>query len=197
MVALYAETLRVSPLRYAPVTLLGKKEQTLSLDRSKGAPYLARFWRDVGYGNCLLTHASGKTELSWRFFSWGTGAYPDFPLRSASDDHVCLRKVDHRLCRPTGHETGRGHPLFPSHQLCPGAPRSHQRTWVNQDGAKPHQSSVFSLLRQKVFLLREPHAVHKHHESQREIPGSAVERPAVSLRRVLRLQHGSTLSAGC
>jgi hypothetical protein len=26
-------------------------------------------------------------------------------------------------------------------QLCLGAPRSHQRTWVDQDGAKPHQSS--------------------------------------------------------
>ena len=28
------------------------------------------------------------------------------------------------------------------HQLCLGAPRSHQRTWDNQDGAKPHQRSV-------------------------------------------------------
>ena len=31
--------------------------------------------------------------------------------------------------------------LFPSHQLCLGAPRSHQPTWVDKDGAKPHQSS--------------------------------------------------------
>ena len=31
------------------------------VDRSKGAPYLARFWRDVGYRNCLLTHAPSKT----------------------------------------------------------------------------------------------------------------------------------------
>ena len=28
-----------------------------------------------------------------------------------------------------------------SHQLCLGAPRSHQRTWDKKDGAKPHQSS--------------------------------------------------------
>ena len=48
---------------------------------------------------------------------------------------AALRRVDHRLYRPTGLGT------LPSDQLCLGAPRSHQRTWVNQDGAKPHQSS--------------------------------------------------------
>ena len=31
--------------------------------------------------------------------------------------------------------------MLPSHQLCLGAPRSHQRTWDKKDGAKPHQSS--------------------------------------------------------
>ena len=45
---------------------------------------------------------------------------------------------------PRWDETRRAHPLFPSLQLCPGAPRSHQRTWADKDGAKPHQSSVFS-----------------------------------------------------
>jgi hypothetical protein len=32
-----------------------------------------------------------------------------------------------------------------------GAPRSHQRTWVKKDGAKPHQSSVFSFLRSLIL----------------------------------------------
>jgi len=47
-----------------------------------------------------------------------------------------LRKVDHGFA---GVDTS----LFTSHQLSLGAPCSHQRTWDNQDGAKPHQSSVF------------------------------------------------------
>jgi hypothetical protein len=42
---------------------------------------------------------------------------------------------------PRRDETWRRHPLFPSHQLCLGAPRSHQRTWVDKDAAKPDQSS--------------------------------------------------------
>jgi hypothetical protein len=28
---------------------------------------------------------------------------------------AALRRVDHRLCRPTGNDTGRGHPFLPSH----------------------------------------------------------------------------------
>jgi hypothetical protein len=108
-----------------------------------------------------------------------------------------------------------GHSTLPSHQLCLGAPRSHQRTWVDKDGAKPHQSSdILSpkqnlgapylarfwrdvgfhrsipehlprqvclshpshksrslILPDKVFLLREPHAVHQHHGSPKEIRG--------------------------
>ena len=66
-----------------------------------------------------------------------TGAYPDFPLALlATTTYVSVELT-----------TGFGHPLFRSHQLCPGAPRSDQRTWVKQDGAKPHQSSAFSLFR--------------------------------------------------
>jgi hypothetical protein len=86
---------------------------------------------------------------------------------------------------PRQDETELGSSTLPSDQLCLGAPRSHQRTWVNQDGAKPHQSSVsFSfpsslMMTDGVFLLREPHAVHQRHGSKREIRGSAVERPAV------------------
>ena len=59
--------------------------------------------------------------------------------------YAALPKVDHRLCRPTGGTKLRGvdTSLFISHQLCLGAPRSHQRTWDKQDGAKPLQRSIF------------------------------------------------------
>ena len=57
--------------------------------------------------------------------------------------HRGLSKVDHRLCRPTVRMKRAWSSTLPSDQLCLGAPRSHQRTWVNQDGAKPHQRSIF------------------------------------------------------
>jgi hypothetical protein len=54
---------------------------------------------------------------------------------------AALRKVEHRFPRPTARMKRAWSSTLPSDQLCLGAPRSHQRTWVNQDGAKPHQSS--------------------------------------------------------
>jgi hypothetical protein len=45
---------------------------------------------------------------------------------------------------PRRDETGRGHPSLKP--LCLGAPCSHQRTWADRDGAKPHQRSVSFLL---------------------------------------------------
>jgi tetratricopeptide (TPR) repeat protein len=45
-------------------------------------------------------------------------------------------------------------PLFHSHQLCTGAPCSHQRTWVREDGAKPHQRSVFSSSPRTAFATK-------------------------------------------
>jgi hypothetical protein len=70
---------RLDPLGFVhleQVTCLGQVKDGMNaafrlypVDRSKGAPYLARFWRDVGYRNCLLTHAPRKTEVPWRFCS--------------------------------------------------------------------------------------------------------------------------------
>jgi hypothetical protein len=60
-------------------------------------------------------------------------AYPDFPLRE------CWQGPRVRLSIKL--TTGFTGPLFPSHQLSLGAPRSHQRTWFDKDGAKPPQSS--------------------------------------------------------
>ena len=100
--------------------VLGRNErcvQTLSRRPIKGwAPYLARFWRDVGYLNCLLTHAQ---------------ATPKFP--------------DHRFADPREDETGRGHPLFPAHPLCPGAPRTSVRG-LTKTGRSPIKALSFSLL---------------------------------------------------
>jgi hypothetical protein len=66
-------------LHCAALTCLGQAKDGMNaafrlypVDRSKGAPYLARFWRDVGYRNCLLTHAPRKTEVPWRFCSLGS-----------------------------------------------------------------------------------------------------------------------------
>ena len=99
------------------------------VDRSKGAPYLARFWRDVGYRNCLLTHAPRQTEVPWRF------------------------------CLPNHEGTKRDVATLPSSSARRGAPRSHHRTWVNQDGAKPHQRSIFFSLvvtQMKCFFSESP-----------------------------------------
>jgi hypothetical protein len=73
---------RLDPLGFVhleQVTCLGQVKDGMNaafrlypVDRSKGAPYLARFWRDVGYRNCLLTHAPRKTEVPWRFCSLGS-----------------------------------------------------------------------------------------------------------------------------
>jgi len=79
-----------------------------------------------------------------------------------------------------------------SHQLCLGAPRSHQRTWVDKDGAKPHQSSDILSPKQNLgpiprsFLARcgipplyprrpsPPSDLHQRHHSPQEIRGSVV-----------------------
>jgi hypothetical protein len=39
------------------------KPLSLSRQQMPGAPYLARFLRDVGYRDCLLTSAPAATEL--------------------------------------------------------------------------------------------------------------------------------------
>ena len=71
--------------------------------RSMGAPHLARFMRDVGYRNCLLTHAPSHTESSGDFFI-RTGAYPDFLLRLATTTGAALLKsaTGLRITRPLG-----------------------------------------------------------------------------------------------
>jgi hypothetical protein len=68
---------------------------------------------------------------------------PGFPLRECRHGpRVRLSvKLTTGFTDPRRNETGLGHPVLPSHQLCLGAPRSHQRTWVDKNGAKPHQSS--------------------------------------------------------
>ena len=139
------------------------------VDRPRGAPYLARFWRDVGYRNCLLTHPSGKTEVSWRFCSLG-------PERSVvhspchPEDLTCLRQVKERMSRsqdslyPNSRFQGAS-PLSPCHpdRSVPGFPTS--RCWQQP--------------RVRLSVKREPHALHQRHRSQLEIRGSAVEGSAV------------------
>src|ERR1700722_14137182 len=46
--------------------------------------------------------------------------------------------------------------LLHSHQLWTGAPCSHQRTWANEDGPKPHQRSVFCFIPQPQRQLPRP-----------------------------------------
>jgi hypothetical protein len=102
---------------------------------------LARFWRDVGNESALPCGPSRLCSLG--------------PERTRISHFAMLSRTRVRLsvklttgfADPRRHATWRRHPLFPSHQLCLGAPRSHQRTWVDKVGATPHQSSVFTLFR--------------------------------------------------
>ena len=145
------------------------------VDRSKGAPYLARFWRDVGYRNCLLTNAQAKPMSHGDFVHWlATG-----------------------LADPRWDETGRCHPL------CPGAPRTSVRGstktgrspikalsvffYVNTKARVPHISLVFCEMWDTTALPPKPFPAHSAYPTlrqQREGWGTralvVTEGPAVS-----------------
>ena len=80
----------------------------------------------------------GRRETGCRNFVVSTETYPDF------GPHVRLSvELTTGFADPRGMKRSVVTPSSPpAHPLCPGAPRSHQRTWDKKDGAKPHQSSV-------------------------------------------------------
>jgi hypothetical protein len=77
-------------------------------------------------------------------------------------------------------------PHLDSHQLCLGAPRSHQRTWVDKDGAKPHQSSDILSPNQNLgapYLARFWRDVGFHRSIPEDLPRQVIFINATTLHR--------------